>query len=188
MFTTHYFWLAVGASALNSATLAVAAGFAAKTDGGSLLVVVLLLTIGSHLLSFLYFLSGKDIEVLVLRFIRKHHAHPESPRFQKVAGYVQKYGTLYIFMYRFIPGLRFISPSIIGMNSVRYWPFFVIDWFAALLWASLFTVLGYLFGTAATRLIDDFSSYATEVFGGIFALVVGDAIARHLYRRRHHSR
>jgi membrane protein DedA with SNARE-associated domain len=50
-----------------------------------------------------------------------------------VSGYIQKYRTLYVFMYRFILGLRFISPYIIGMNTVRYWPFFFIDWFAALL-------------------------------------------------------
>jgi membrane protein DedA with SNARE-associated domain len=187
IFTTHYFWLAVGASALNSATLAVAAGFAAKTDGGSLLLVVLLLTIGSHLLSFLYFLSGKDIEVLVRRFISKHHAHHESPSFQIVTGYMQKYGTLYVFMYRFVPGLRFVSPYIIGMHSVRKWSFFVMDWFAALLWASFFAVIGYLFGTAATRLINDFSAYATKVFAGIFALVVTFVVARLLYRRRHRS-
>lgn len=188
IFSTHYFWLAIGASVLNSAILAVTAGFAAKTDGGSLPAVVLLLTIGSHLLSFLYFLSGKGVEVMVHRFISKHHTNPESTHFQKVTGYMQKYGTLYVFMYRYIPGLRFISPYIIGMNSARYWPFFVIDWFAALLWASLFATLGFLFGTAATRVIDDFSAYATEIFGGIFALVVSCIIARLLYRRRHRSR
>ena len=188
LFSTHFFWLAIGASALNSAVLAVAAGFAAKTDGGSLLVVVLLLTIGSHILSFLYFLSGKGVEVWVHHLISKHHAHPESPRVQKVSGYIQKYRTSYIFMYRFIPGLRFISPYIIGMNTVRSWPFFAIDWFAALLWASLFAVLGYLFGTAAMRVIDDFSAYATEIFGGIFALVLSYFIMRLLYRRRHNPR
>jgi len=187
LFSTHFFWLAIGASALNSAVLAVAAGFAAKTDGGSLPVVVLLLTIGSHILSFLYFLSGKGVEVLVHRLIDKHHAHPASPRFQRVSDDIQKYRTLYIFMYRFIPGLRFISPYIIGMNTTRYWPFFIIDWFAALLWGSLFAVLGYLFGTAAMRVIDDFSDYDTEIFGGIFALVLSYVIARYLYRRRHRS-
>jgi membrane protein DedA with SNARE-associated domain len=184
---SRHFWLASGASALNSAILAVTAGFAAKTDGGSVPVVVVLLTIGSHALSFLYFLAGKGVEVLVHRLISKHHAHPESPRFQKVSGYIQEYRTLYVFMYRFIPGLRFISPYIIGMNTARYWPFFVIDWFAALLWGSLFGVLGYLFGTAAMRVIDDFSAYDTQIFGGIFAVVLSYVTGRILYRRRHRS-
>jgi len=187
LFSTHYFWLAIGASTINSAVLAVATGFSAKTEGGSLLVVILVLTIGSHILSFLYFLSGKGFEVLVHRLISKQHRHSESNRFQQVSGYIQKYRMLYIFMYRFIPGLRFISPYIIGMNTVRYWPFFVIDWFAALLWGALFAVLGYLFGTAAMHLIDDFSPYADGMFVGIFALVLSYLILRFLYRRRRRS-
>ena len=185
MFATHYFWLALGASALNSAILAVSAGFAAKTDGGSLLVVLLLLTIGSHILSFLYFLSGKGIEVLVHRFIDKHHVHPESARFQKVTGYIEKYGPLYIFMYRFIPGLRFVSPYIIGMSTPRYWPFFIVDWFGALAWAAAFGVLGFLFGTATIRVMDDFSDYATQIFAGIGAVVVTFVTVRFVMRRRH---
>jgi membrane protein DedA with SNARE-associated domain len=152
------------------------------------LVVVLLLTIASHVISCLYFLSGKGIEVFVDRFISRRHAHPESPRFQKVSGYIQQYRTLYVFMYRFIPGLRFISPYIIAMNTDRYWPFFVLDSCAALLWASLFGVLGYVFGTAAMRVIDDFSAYDTYVFVGIFALVVAYAITKFRYRGRHRSR
>ena len=188
LFTTHFFWLAVGASALNSATLAVAAGFAAKTDGGSLLVTVLLLTVGSHLLSFLYFLSGKDIEAMVHRYVGKHHAQHDSARFDRVRGYIEKYGTLYLFMYRFIPGLRFISPYIIGMSSNQTMRFFVIDWFAALLWAVPFSVVGYLFGAGAMRVIDDFSAYATKIFVGIFVVVVILAIVRTLFRRLRHSR
>jgi membrane protein DedA with SNARE-associated domain len=187
LFSTHYLWLAIGASAINSTILAVATGFSAKTDGGSLLVVILLLTIGSHVLSFLYFLSGKGFEMFVHRLISKQHRHSESPRFQQVCGYIQKYRILYIFMYRFIPGLRFISPYIIGMITARFWPFFVIDWFAALLWGTLFAVVGYLFGTAAMHVIDDFSPYADGIFAGILALVLSYVILRFLYRRRHRS-
>jgi membrane protein DedA with SNARE-associated domain len=172
LFSTHYFWLALGASALNSAVLAVSAGFAAKTDGGLLVVVLLLLTIASHVLSCLYFLSGRGVELLVHRFVDKRHLHPESHRFQKVTHYIEKYERRYIFMYRFIPGLRFISPYIMGMGEERFWPFFLLDWLAALLWASAFGVVGYLFGAAATRVIDDFAGYDTYIFSGIAALVV----------------
>jgi len=186
IFSTHYFWLAIGASALNSTILAVAAGFAAKTDGGSLLVVVLLLAIASHFLSYLYFLSGKGVKVLVHRFVDKHHTHPKSDHFQAVSGYIEKYHTLYIFMYRFIPGLRVISPYIMGMNTERYVPFLVIDLFAALLWAFLFGAVGYLFGTAATRMLEDFSSYATEVFVVVAAVAVILAIAKLIYVKSHY--
>lgn len=184
LFSTHYFWLALGASSLNSAVLAVAAGFAAKTDGGLLVVLLLLLTIASQALSCLYFLSGRGVELLVHRLLDRHHLHPQSHRFQKVTGYIEKYQKRYIFMYRFIPGLRFISPYIMGMGEERFWPFFFIDWLAALLWASAFGVVGYLFGAAAMRVIDDFAGYDTYVFAGIGALVLLYIGLKHLYRRR----
>lgn len=183
LFSTHYFWLALGASTLNSAVLAVAAGFAAKTDGGLLLVVVLLLTIASHLLSCLFFLSGSGVELFVHRLLDKRHLHPQSSRFQTVTRYLDRYEKRFIFMYRFIPGLRFISPYIMGLGQERFWPFFALDWLASLLWAAIFGGIGYLFGAAATRMLHDFSRYDGLVFGSVFALVVTVLTGRVLYRR-----
>lgn len=188
LFTTHYFWLALSASTLNSAVLAIAAGFAAKTDGGLLVVAILLLTIASHILSCLFFLSGDGVELLVHRFLDKRHLHPRSSRFQTVRGYMEKYQKRFIFMYRFIPGLRFISPYIMGLGRERFWPFFYIDWLASLLWASVFGVIGYLFGTSATRLLDDFSRYDSLVFGVILMLVLVYVVGRFIYHRRHRQR
>jgi len=184
LFSTHYFWLALGASTLNSAVLAVAAGFAAKTDGGLLIVVVLLLTIASHILSCLFFLCGSGAELLVHRLLDKRHLHPQSSRFQAVTGYIEKYQKRFIFMYRFIPGLRFISPYIMGLGQERFWPFFAIDWFASLLWASVFGGIGYLFGATATRVMHDFSRYDSLVFGAVFALVLGFLLGKLVYQRR----
>ena len=188
LFTTHYFWLALSASTLNSAVLALAAGFAAKTDGGLLIVVVLLLTVASHILSCLFFLSGDGVELLVHRFLDKRHLHPRSSRFQTVRGYMEKYQKRFIFMYRFIPGLRFISPYIMGLARERFWPFFVLDWFASLLWASVFGVLGYLFGASATRVLHDFSRYDSLIFGALFVLVLGYVLGKFVYHRRHRQR
>lgn len=187
LFSTHYFWLALGASTLNSAVLAVAAGFAAKTDGGLLIVVVLLLTIASHVLSCLFFLSGSGVELLVHRLLDKRHLHPQSSRFQAVTRYMEKYQKRFIFMYRFIPGLRFISPYIMGLGQERFWPFFVIDWFASLLWASIFGGIGYLFGTTATRVMHDVSHYDTPAFGAVFVFVLGFLVGKRLYQRRRRS-
>jgi len=184
LFSTHYFWLALGASSLNSAVLAVAAGFAAKTDDGLLVVLLLLLTIASQVLSCLYFLAGRGVELLVHRLLDQHHLHPQSHRFKAVTGYIERYQKRYIFMYRFIPGMRFISPYIMGMGTARFWPFFFIDWLAALVWASAFGVVGYLFGAAAMHVIDDFAGYDTYLFAGIAGLVLLYIGVKHLYRRR----
>lgn len=190
LFSTHYFWLSLGASALNSAVLAVAAGFAAKTDGGLLVLLLLLLTISSHILSCAYFLSGSGADLFVHRLLDRRHLHPQSHRFQTVCGYMDRYRKRYLFMYRFIPGLRVISPYIMGLSEQRFWPFFVLDWLAALVWALTFGLIGFLFGTAAMRLIDDFARYDTYVFAGIGALVLFVILLKHLlerHRGRHHG-
>lgn len=183
LFSTHYFWLSLSASALNSAVLAVAAGFAAKTDGGLLILLLLLLTISSHLLSCVYFLSGSGADLVVHRLLDKRHLHPQSHRFQAVCGYMDRYRKRYLFMYRFIPGLRVISPYIMGLSEQRFWPFFVLDWLAALVWALIFGLVGFLFGTAATHVIDDFARYDTYVFGGVAALVLLVILLKHLIGR-----
>ena len=183
LFATHYFWLALGASALNSALLAVTAGIAAKTDGGYLVVLILLLLVVSHLLSCLYFLSGQGVELVVNRFLDQSHLHPRSRGFQTVTGYMKRYRRYYVFMYRFIPGLRFISPYIMGLRGLSFWPFFFFDWFAALLWAAVFGVLGFLCGRVVLRVLDDFGDYDGEVFGAVGAVVVDVVAGRSLYRR-----
>lgn len=183
LFATHYFWLALSALTLSSAVLAVAAGFAAKTDGGLLIVVVLLLVVASHILSCLFFLSGSGVELMLHRFLDKRHLHPQSHHFQVVTRYIEKYQKRFIFMYRFIPGLRFISPYIMGLGRERFWPFFFIDWLASVLWASVFGVIGYLFGASAMQVLHDFSRYDSLLFGTVFVLVLVYVLGRIAYHR-----
>lgn len=57
-----------------------------------------------------------------------------------------------------------------GLGRERFWPFFFIDWLASLLWASVFGVIGYLFGTSATRVLHDFSRHDSLIFGAVFVL------------------
>ena len=188
LFATHYFWLALGASALNSALLAVTAGIAAKTDGGYLVVLIVVLLVVSHLLSCLYFLSGQGVDLVVHRLLDHAHLHPQSRGFQTVTGYMQRYRRYYVFMYRFIPGLRFISPYIMGLQGLSFWPFFFFDWFAALLWAAVFGVLGFLCGRVVLRVLDDFGDYDGYVFGAIGVVVLGVVVGRYLWRRYRQGR
>ena len=66
---------------------------------------------------------------------------------------------------------------------MSFWPFFVFDGFAALLWAAVFGVLGFLCGRVVLRVLDDFGDYDGYVFGTIGAVVVVVAAGRWLWRR-----
>ena len=59
---------------------------------------------------------------------------------------LERYPTGFIFAFRFIYGVRTISPVAIGMSGVSAMKFVSINAVAALVWGSLFTGIGYLFG------------------------------------------
>lgn len=168
----HYFWLSLIASALNSATIAVVAGFATKADHGTLIALILLLTVGSHLISFIYFFLGKLIKVFIRKISNRFHFEQYQKKIEKVSFYIKKYQTFYIFMYRFLPGLRFISPYIIGVNSERYLLFFIVDFFASFIWAIIFGTIGYLFGAVAIQYLNDFHRYDIYIYAAIVFIVI----------------
>ena len=171
---THFFWLSIAASALNSAVLATIAGFAAKAESGSLIVLILILTVASHLISFCYFIAGRFLHRIAVKLKHKHHLHIRSQHLQQVNRYIQKYRLVFIILYRFLPGIRFISPYIIGMNASSFWRFFLVDWIGAFIWAVIFGILGYLFGAAAEHYMATFSDYAKYIYitAAIIAVVL----------------
>jgi membrane protein DedA with SNARE-associated domain len=70
----------------------------------------------------------------------------EKPAFQRAKGLFERHPAGFIFAFRFIYGLRTISPIAIGMSDVSAIKFILINAAAALIWGALFTAIGYLFG------------------------------------------
>ncbi|MFZ9035382.1 MAG: DedA family protein [Francisellaceae bacterium] len=180
----HFFWLAVAASALNSAILAVVAGISLKTDHGSLLLLIFILTTLSHFISFIYFLCGKIIKLFWHKYLQKHPEKLKPNNMQRIHKYIEKYRSYFVLMYRFIPGFRMASPYIIGMNVKGFWRFFFVDWLAAFIWAVVFAVLGYLCGEAIVHFMDDLSKYDQYIYVLIVIFVVIFSIRRVIKRRR----
>ena len=72
---------------------------------------------------------------------------------------------------------------VIGMSGVRGWKFFWLNIVGSLLWATIVTLAGYLFGNLITAALGDFERYDQYVFTGIAAVAVLTwLVAR--YRRR----
>jgi membrane protein DedA with SNARE-associated domain len=70
----------------------------------------------------------------------------DRPAFVRVTQLLERHPTGFIFAFRFLYGLRVISPVAIGMSSIPAAMFVVLNAAAALLWGPLFTGVGYLFG------------------------------------------
>ena len=74
------------------------------------------------------------------------------PKYEKMArramAFLRKYNTAFIFGYRFIYGIRNISPLIIGMARVPRLKYAIWNFLASIVWASSIAGIGYFFAGA----------------------------------------
>ncbi len=84
---------------------------------------------------------------------------------------VRDHETLFILSFRFIYGIRNISPFVIGMSGVSRVKFFILNLIAATIWANTFAWGGYLLGYALEQWLGE---YKFHVLGGF--VVIGCAL------------
>ena len=105
---------------------------------------------GSMVADQIFFLIGR---------LFRHHPRVEKvlqrPAVERVMHWLERYPTAFIFGFRFLYGLRTISPMAIGTASVPAARFLIVNLAAAIVWGCLFTGLGYAFGSAIQRLLGD---------------------------------
>ena len=83
------------------------------------------------------------------RRYREHwrvRAITSRPKFAKAWMMLERYPRRFIFAFRFLYGLRTISPIAIGTSSVPANVFLLLNLLAAIVWAVAATAIGYVFG------------------------------------------
>ena len=121
-----------------------AAGAIAAVGDMNVFVLMGLLIIAAVLGDFVNFEIGKH-------FGQRLFANPSSKIFkqsylQKTHDYYEKYGGRTIIVARFIPIVRTFAPFVGGMGKMNYAQFARYNVMGAVLWVTLFTLLGYFFG------------------------------------------
>lgn len=94
-------------------------------------------------------LAADQCLFLIGRHYREHRrvqAITSRPKFAKVWTMLERYPRRFIFTYRFLYGLRTVSPIAIGTSSVPAHTFLLINLLAAAVWAVSATAIGYVFG------------------------------------------
>ena len=118
--------------------------------------------------------------VLKMRFL---HFLINEGTLEKVERYFEAHGGKMVFVGRFGPGLRSMTPLFAGVSRMKYYKFFPYNLSAAAVWAVAYTLVGYLFGAYWSDLLT-----VAQSFGyGIVALVVlalSALLMRCLLRRR----
>ena len=180
--TYGYLALVVG-TFLEGETVLVLAGFAAHRGYLSLPLVILAAFTGSFLGDQLFFHLGRRKGEAFLR-----RRVTWVPKVERVQGLIERHHLPFILGFRFLYGLRTVSPFAIGMSDVPTRRYLVLNLIGAAVWAAAVSYLGYSLGEAAEALLGQIRRYELGIFAAIAALgtiLWGVHFAR---RRRQRSR
>jgi membrane protein DedA with SNARE-associated domain len=141
-FVSRWGYLAVFlGSLIEGESIILPAGYFASQGYLSLFKIILIAFFGTVIADQLLFVFGK---LWGQRFI---DAFPKiKPASQKAFKFLSKYRLGFMLSFRFIYGIRIISPVVIGASSVPFRYFSLVNVIAAAVWAVVSCLVGYLFG------------------------------------------
>ncbi len=103
--------------------------------------------LGSFLVDQAWFFAGRHAHRLA--FVQRLLKTPAAAR---VHGLLNAHPTAFILGFRFIYGMRTVSPIAIGLTSVSAVRFVMLNFIAAVVWGVAISAIGYLFGNAVEAL------------------------------------
>ena len=143
-----YGYLAVFVGAFfEGETVLVIAGFLASTGHLDLAYVILFAFFGGLAGDQFYFYIGRAQGRPLLE--RRASWRPRAERIERI---LARHGTLLMLGYRFMYGLRLVTPLVLGAFGVARLRFLVFNLINASVWAVLIAGLGYLFGEVVAQM------------------------------------
>lgn len=164
---------------LEGETILVLGGFAAHRGLLRLPGVILAAFVGSLLSDQLFFYLGRRHGPALLA------RRPRwQPRVERARGLLNRYSTALILVFRFLYGLRNITPFVLGMSDVSAARFAVLNAIGAAVWAVAIALLGWFVGEAAEQMLGHLKRYEHAIGATIIAVGVGLWIWHFVRRRR----
>ena len=163
---------------LEGETILVLGGIAAHQGYLKLTGVILSAFAGSLMGDQLFFFLGRRHKDYILK---KRPAW--QIRIERVSRLVARYENITILIFRFLYGLRSVTPFVLGMSGVRTAKFIILNCCGALLWAVVVAVAGYLFGNVLEGLLGEIKHYEKFVLAGV-ASMGGVLWMYHFWRQR----
>jgi membrane protein DedA with SNARE-associated domain len=137
--------------------------------------------------------SGTVLGDQLYFYLGRHHGKTtlaKHPGWQTVANRVfdilHRHQNLLILSFRFLYGIRTVTPFAIGMSEVSYLRFAILNIIGAAIWATSIALAGYYFGHAVEMVLGDIKKYEVEVMAAIILLAAVIWII-HFYRSRKQS-
>ncbi len=150
-------------------TMVLAGGLFAHEGMLSLPGAALAAAAGSFVADQCFFAAGRRFRNH--RWVQRAQA---KPAFAKALDTLERHPIGFIFAFRFLYGLRTVSPIAIGTSHVPTRTFLWLNAAAAVLWAILFTGLGYVFGTGIAELLGRYRPHGRQwLWVALAAVVLG---------------
>ena len=176
----HYGYLAVFAGAfVEGETLLVIAGFLASGGHLELASVVLFGFLGGLAGDQCYFYLGRAGGRSLLE--RRASWRPRLDRIERI---LERHGTLLMLGYRFMYGVRLVTPLVLGAFGVSRLRFLAFNLVNASVWAAAVASLGYAFGEVITRMFVQVRRYEILVVAVLAVAGTCVWVIRRLRERR----
>lgn len=177
---THYGYLVILLGTFfEGETILVLAGYLAHRGLLSFAGVAIAAFAGTFAGDQLYFFLGRKKGMAYLETHPSWHA-----RARRVMRILQHHPNLIALVFRFVYGIRTITPFLIGASGMSPWRFMALNAASALVWASTIGALGYLLGHTAELVLQDIKRYELIIVGAIIAAGVSLWLLRLLVARR----
>lgn len=161
----HYGYLAIlVGTVLEGETVVLLGGLAAHRGYLDLAGVIAAAFAGSVAGDQLYFEIGRRKG---MAFIERRPAW--RPHVARVKRLVHRHHTLLILGFRFLYGIRTVTPFLLGASGVPPTRFAVLNVVSAALWAIAFGWLGYALGNALETVLGDLRRYEGVAFAAVAA-------------------
>ncbi len=119
--------------------------------------------------------------VLKMRFL---HFLINEGTLEKVERSFEAHGGKMVFVGRFGPGLRSMTPLFAGVSRMRYYKFLPYNLSAAAVWAIAYTLVGYTFGAYWSDLLAVARSFGYGIVALVVLVIAAVLLRRFLRRRR----
>jgi membrane protein DedA with SNARE-associated domain len=152
---TYGYWAMLIGTFLEGETILIIGGFVAYLGYLKLSLVMLIAFVGSFSGDQLYFFIGRlKGPSLLIKYPKL------DSRVDKINRAIERYHDLIMLGFRFIYGMRIMTPFVMGLNpKIRIGRFVFLNAIGAVIWSVVISTGGYLFGTAIEVLMKDIRKY-----------------------------
>ena len=176
---TYGYWALLAGTFLEGETILMLGGLSAKLGYLDLSLVMVVAFIGSFSGDQFYFIIGRLKGAQLLAQHPKWHG-----RVERVHCYRERYHDFIMLGFRFVYGIRIMTPFVLAMNlKIKTSRFVVLNAIGAALWSIIVAGGGYLFGHALELVLNDIKHYEVSIMIGAFAIGLGIWLL-HRYRSR----